>query len=124
MKVKAKLTKFMTTEQFDHGYWYANEIKIFAKEIGINNYSKLRKDELEELIKNFLKTGKVKNSESKNVVKSGLKDLDMGLTRQLPIINYTSYRQTKQFIKTEATRLSPELKIRSGAWYRLNRWRD
>jgi hypothetical protein len=28
------------------------------------------------------------------------------------------------FIKTEADKLLPGLKIKSGAWYRLNRWRD
>ena len=48
-----KLSKSMTVEQFDNGYWYALQIKAFADDIGIPSASKLRKDELEELIKHF-----------------------------------------------------------------------
>ena len=47
----------MTEEQFDNGYWYAVEIKAFADDLGIPAASMLRKDELEELIKHFLRTG-------------------------------------------------------------------
>jgi hypothetical protein len=31
---------------------------------------------------------------------------------------------TKDFIITEANKITPGLKIRSGVWYRLNRWRE
>ena len=119
-----KLKMNITEEEFDKGYWYANEIKAFAKEIGIKNSSKLRKDELEKLIKYYIRTGQVKASDRKNVVKSGIKDLDIGLTKSLQVINYTSNKQTKNFIETEANRLVPGLKIKSGVWYRVNRWRD
>jgi hypothetical protein len=121
---KVRLTKNISETEFDKGYWYADEIKTFAKEIGIANSHKLRKDELEQLIKLFLRTGQVKSSNRKNVVKSGAKDLDIGLTTSLPIINYTSNKQTKNFIRTEGNKLAPGLKIKSGVWYRLNRWRD
>jgi len=124
MNKKVKLTKHITEIEFDNGYWYADEIKVFAKEIGIKNYSKLRKDELEQLIKYFIKTGQVKNSDRKNIVKSGKKDLEIGLTISLPVINYTSNKQTTNFIKNEADKLVPGFKIKSGVWYRLNRWRD
>jgi hypothetical protein len=124
MTRKIKLTKYITEKEFDNGYWYADEIKSLAKEIGITNSSKLRKDELEQLIKHFLRTGQVKNSDRKNVVKTGTKDLDIGLATSLPIINYTSNKQTKNFIKTEAQKIEHDLKIKSGVWYRLNRWRD
>lgn len=124
MTRKIKLTKYITEKEFDNGYWYADEIKTLAKEIGIPNSSKLRKDELEQLIKYFLRTGQVKNSDRKNVVKTGTKDLDIGLVTSLPIINYTSNKQTKNFIKTEAQKIEHGLKIKSGVWYRLNRWRD
>ena len=124
MTKKVKLTTNITETEFDNGYWYAAEIKAFAKEIGIKNSSKLRKDELEQLIKHYIRTGKVKNSDRKNVLKSGTKDLEIGLTTSLPIFNYTSNKQTMNFIKTEADKLLPGLKIKSGAWYRLNRWRD
>ena len=121
---KVKLTKNITEKEFDNGYWYADEIKAFAKQLGIPNSSKLRKDELEKLIKQFIKTGQVNKSDRKNIVKTGTKDLDIGLTSSLPILNYTSNKKTKNFITTEAYKLKPELKIKSGVWYRLNRWQD
>ena len=119
-----KLTKQITETQFDNGYWYANEIKAFAKNIGIPNSSKLRKDELEKLIKIFLRTGKVKISDRKNIQKSGKKDFEKGLNNSLQIINYTSNQQTQNFIINEALKIVPDLKVKSGVWYRLNRWRD
>lgn len=73
MPKENKLTDNITEEAFDKGYWYADEIKVFAKKIGIVNSSKLRKDELEELIKHFIKTKEVKNSSRKNIVKIGRK---------------------------------------------------
>jgi hypothetical protein len=124
MTKQTKLIKNITEAEFNKGYWYADEIKAFAKEIGIANSSKLRKDELEQLIKYYIRTGEIKNSDRKNVVKTGTKDLDIGLTTLLPIINYTSNEQTTNFIKTEANKLAPGLKIKPGVWYRLNRWRD
>jgi hypothetical protein len=89
---KNKLKKSMSLSQFNNGYWYADEIKAFAKEIGIVNTSKLRKDELEQLIKHYLKTGKIKNSNRKNVVKTGIKDIDKGLKTSLQVIHYISNR--------------------------------
>ena len=124
MAKTTKLTTNITEKEFDKGYWYANEIKTFAKQLGIANSSKLRKDELEQLIKHFLRTGQVISSNRKNVVKKGVKDIDLGLTTSLPIVHYTSNKQTKNFIRTEANKLAPGLKIKSGVWYRLNRWRD
>jgi SAP domain-containing new25 len=53
MPKRPQLSKSMTERQFDNGYWYAVEIKAFANEIGIPLASKLRKDELEKLIKHF-----------------------------------------------------------------------
>src|SRR3989337_592340 len=124
MAKHAKLTKDITEAAFDKGYWYANEIKALGKEIGIVNSSKLRKDELEQLIKHYIRTGEIKKAGRKNIIKTGTKDLEKGLTISLPIINYTSNKQTKNFIKTEANRLAPGMKFKSGVWYRLNRWRD
>ncbi|HBG70216.1 MAG TPA: hypothetical protein DHV29_04205 [Bacteroidales bacterium] len=124
MTIKNRLTKNITENEFDNGYWYADEIKAFAKQLGIANSSKLRKDELEQLIKVFIRTGKVERSNRKNIVKTGKKDLDIGLSTCLPIINYTSNEQTKNFITTESQKIAPKLTIKSGAWYRLNRWRD
>src|SRR5687767_5513399 len=97
MAKHAKLTKDITEAEFDKAYWYANEIKAFGKEIGIINSSKLRKDELEHLIKHYIRTGQIKKAGRKNIIKTGTKDLDKGLATSLPIINYTSNQQTKNF---------------------------
>jgi len=39
-------------------------------------------------------------------------------------VNYTSNKATKTFIEHEARKLVPNLKRKSGARYRLNRWRE
>lgn len=124
MTKPARLTRYITEKEFDNGYWYAHEIKAFAKMLGIANSSKLRKDELEQLIKHFLRTGQIRRSDRKNVIKTGIKDIDIGLTLSLPINHYTSNRQTKNFIMKEAQKIDPGLVIKSGVWYRLNRWRE
>lgn len=124
MTKRVKLEKNITEKEFDNGYWYADEIKAFAKQIGIANSSKLRKDELEPLIKFYLRTGKIKNSNRQNIVKRGIKDTDIGLTTSLPVNNYTNNDQTKSFIIAEAQKIVPGLTIKSGVWYRINRWRD
>jgi SAP domain-containing new25 len=79
MAKKVQLSKHITETEFDHGYWYAEELKHFAKELGISNSSRLRKDELEELIKKFIRTGKVSSSNRKNIVQTGTKDYELGL---------------------------------------------
>lgn len=125
MPKKVKLTKDITAAEFDNGYWYADEIKAFAKQLGIPHSSKLRKDELEKLIKQFIRTGgKVSSSSRKNIIQTGIKDNELGLTPSLPINNYTSNKETKQFIEKEALKINPNLKKKSGTSYRLNRWRE
>ncbi|HVE61742.1 MAG TPA: hypothetical protein VNA26_07980 [Chitinophagaceae bacterium] len=121
---KIKLTKNITETAFDNGYWYASEIKKFAKEIGIANSSKLRKDELEKLIKEFIRTGNITSSNCKNIHPIGVKDFELRLTLSLKINNYTNNKETKQFIEKEALKINPNLKKKSGARYRLNRWRE
>lgn len=114
----------MTVAQFDNGYWYATEIKHFAKSIGIPSVGKLRKDELEKAIKLFLRTGKVACPTKRTLSKSGTRDTARGLRLALPVVHYTSNRETKDFIVREAKKLAPDLKRKSGARYRLNRWRE
>ncbi|MBP6740692.1 MAG: hypothetical protein KA146_11920 [Leptospiraceae bacterium] len=124
MKKEIKLSKSMSETEFENGYWYAFEIKVFSKEIGIPLATKLRKDELEKLIKIFLRTGKIENPKRKNISKSKIKDLEKGLSLNLPIENYTSNRETKDFIVKEALKIAPNLKRKSGVSYRINRWRE
>lgn len=121
---KPKLSKSMTVRQFDNGYWYALEIKAFADDIGISAASRLRKDELEELIKHFLRTGSIKNPTRKTLLRSGVRDVERGLSLRLPVVNFTNDRETKDFIVREALKIAPKLKRKSGARYRLNRWRE
>ena len=114
----------MTLEQFENGYWYATQIKEFADQIGIPSANKLRKDALENSIKFFLQTGKIKLPTKRSLSKSGPKDLEKGLSLDLPVVNYTSNKETKAFILSEAQKMAPGLKRKSGARYRLNRWRE
>jgi hypothetical protein len=101
LKVKTKLSTSMTSTQFDNGYWYATELKDFAQRVGIPSASKLRKDELEKAIKVFLQTGRIESPTRRSLSTSGVRD-----------------------VEREALRLAPGLKRKSGARYRLNRWRE
>lgn len=124
MNKKIKLTKDISVQEFENNYWYAKEIKSFAKDIGIPNSSKLRKDELEKLIKNYLQTGRIEVIYRKCFNPKGEKDFKLGLNLDLYIINYTNNNTTIDFIEQEAVKINPSIKKKSGAWYRLNRWRE
>lgn len=114
----------MTLTQFENGYWYATELKKFAETIGIPYAGTLRKDELEHAITVFIRTGKIKSSSRKRFSASGTKDVERGLSLDLPVVVYTNDKETKTFLKREAQKLAPGLKRKSGARYRLNRWRE
>lgn len=124
MTPKIKLSKKMTVAQFDYGYWYVESIKGFAREIGITGVSRLRKDELEALIRQFLKTGEIGSSPRNQASTRGQSDSDRGLSLELRVVNYRNDRETKAFLRNQAMTLDPELKEKSGAMYRLNRWRE
>src|SRR5712692_8537321 len=114
----------MTRAQFDNGYWYTTELKEFAETIGIPSASKLRKDELEKAIKLFLETGKIKSLIKRSLSTSGPKDVELGLSLDLPVVVYTNDKETKAFLDREAQKLAPGVKRKSGVRYRLNRWRE
>ena len=124
MAAKGKLSKSMTLTQFENGYWYQFELKVFAESIGIPSANKLRKDELEKAIVTFLKFGRIQKPTKRNLSRSGVRDYEKGLSLKLTIRNYTSNKETKNFIIKEAKKNTPNLKARSGVWYRLNRWRE
>jgi hypothetical protein len=46
------------------------------------------------------------------------------LSLDAPVVNYTSNRETKEFIEREAAKLEPGFKHASGTRYLLNRWRE
>lgn len=114
----------MSVTQFENGYWYATELKEFAESIGVTFAKKLRKDELEQAIKLFLETGKIKSPTRRSLSTSGKKDVERGLSLDLAVVVYTNNQETKEFLERESRKLAPGLKRKSGARYRLNRWRE
>src|SRR5437879_2409344 len=91
----------MTLTEFDNGYWYATELKEFAESIGIPSANKLRKDELERSIKLFLQTGRIERPTKRSLLTIGFKDVERGLSLSLPVLAYTSDKETKQFLERE-----------------------
>jgi hypothetical protein len=120
----ATLSKQMTLREFDHGYWYATEIRRFAQALGVPEASKLRKDELEKAIRHLLAHGRITTPTRRNLSRDGIKDVDRGLRLDRRVVLYTNDRETKAFLEREARRLDPTYTRRSGARYRLNRWRE
>ena len=49
----------MTIKEFENKYWYMSELKALAKSLAIPFNSKIRKDQLERMIIQFLETGTV-----------------------------------------------------------------
>lgn len=124
MKHSAKLSASMTLTQFENGYWYAAELKAFAKKIGIPQAVKLRKDELERAIKAFLRSGRTNARPRRSLSRPKERDVARGLHLDLRVVGYTSNAETKAFLEREARRLAPAFRRRSGSRYRLNRWRE
>jgi hypothetical protein len=118
------LSPTMTLRDFENGYWYLEQLKNFAERIGVPAAKKLRKDELEKAIAAFLRTGKAALPTKRSLRKTGVKDVKRGLNLKLRIENYTSNRETKDFILEQAHLMAPEVREKSGVWYRLNRWRE
>jgi SAP domain-containing new25 len=114
----------MTVREFQNRYWYVGELRDFGGRIGIPEAARLRKDELERAILTFLRTGAVALPTKRALRKTGIKDLERGLTPNLRIRHYTSNRETKDFIVRHARKAAPEVRAKSGVWYRLNRWRE
>ena len=119
-----RLSPRMTLQEFENGYWYLDELKDFGCQIGIPGATKLRKDELERAIVTFLRTGRAKLPTKRALRKTGIKDLERGLSLNLRIEHYTSNRATKDFIVQQAKKSAPGVREKSGVWYRLNRWRE
>src|SRR2546423_12763029 len=107
LKSKTKLSTSMTLADFDNGYWYATELAKFAEAIGIPSAAKLRKDELEKAIKHYLRTGEIQNPTRRSLSTSGVKDVELGLRLDLPVVRYTNDKETKDFLEREAHRLVP-----------------
>jgi hypothetical protein len=121
---KRKLSLRMTLRAFDNGYWYAAELRGFAVKMSIPFASKLRKDQLETVIKDLLFADGAKVETISVTPKQGPRDVDRGLHLDLPVVHYTSNKETKLFIEREAAKTQPGFKRTSGTRYLLNRWRE
>lgn len=124
MKSRARLSASTTEREFENGYWYAADLRQFAGKIGVASASRLRKDELEQAVRHFLRTGQIRNPAARAMAKRGPRDIDLGLRLDLPVVHYVSNRQTKHFIEREAAKLEPGFRRKSGTCYLLNRWRE
>ena len=125
MKKKLKLNQNTSAEDFEKNYFYAVELKDFAKSIGVNGTAKLRKDQLEKIIKNFLLTGVVTQVADKSKRTKSERDFEKSQLKMDTVVNnYCSNKITKTFIKTEALKIHPNLPKKSGVWYWINRWRE
>jgi len=118
------LSPTMTLREFENGYWYRDQLKDFAERIGIPTATKLRKDELEKAIVVFLRTGNAALPTKRSLRRTGITDVERGLDLKLRIEHYTSNRETKDFIIEQARLMVPDVRKKSGVWYRLNRWRE
>lgn len=118
------LSPTMTLRDFENGYWYAVQLQDFAERIGIPAAKRLRKDELEKAIVTFLRTGRAASPTKRSLRRTGAKDVERALSLKLRIEHYTSNRETKDFIVEQARLIAPEVREKSGVWYRLNRWRE
>ena len=118
------LSPTMAVRDFENGYWYLDQLKNFAERIGIPAAKKLRKDELEKAIVAFLRAGIAALPTKRSLRKTGVRDIERGLKLKLRIERYTSNRETKDFIIEQAHMMAPDVREKSGVWYRLNRWRE
>jgi hypothetical protein len=114
----------MTVAEFDRGYWYATDLTRFATRLGIRRASQLRKDELERAIRTFLVSGRIRPTPGRPESTPGSRDVERGLTMARRVVVYTNDKATKAFLEAQARRIDPAFVRRSGARYRLNRWRE
>ena len=108
----------MTIKEFENKYWYMSELKELAKSLKIPFDSKTRKDQLEEMIFQFLQTGIVSKKNSSKIKSCNVDILDLNSF----VDDFRNTKETWKFINTEMDKRAPGLKIKSGAKYWLNRW--
>jgi len=114
------LHREMSIEEFDNGYFYAADLKAFAREVGIP-VGNFRKIELENLIRQFLRTGKVPDCKPVMPRKAG-QACDK-LTSDMVVANYVDDKKTKSFLLELVRAEAPGFGRKSGQWYWLNDWR-
>jgi hypothetical protein len=117
---KPKLRPGMSVAEFDSAYYYAEELKAFARDIGVA-IGNFRKNELEDLIRGYLATGRAPSRKPVLPRKSGApRD---ALSPETIVVNYVGDRQTKDFLLGLARARDADVRDKSGQWYWLNDWR-
>lgn len=114
------LHRGMSVEEFDNGYFYAADLKAFARKVGIP-VGNFRKIELEDLIRQFLRTGMVPDRKPVMPRKTG--QARDKLKSDTVVANYVDDRKTKTFLLELVHTEAPGLDRKSGQWYWLNDWR-
>ncbi len=117
---RGELRSSMSVEEFDDGYFYAAELKAYARQIGIA-VGRLRKLELEALIRDFLRTGIVPSPTPEPRRRTG--EARDRLAAGTVVRNYVDDRRTKDFLRALVHAHAPSLRDKSGQWYWLNDWR-
>ena len=115
-----KLRPSMSVEEFDGGYFYAAELKAFARQLGIA-VGRRHKLELEVLIRDYLRTGIAPPAKPVPGRRSG--DSRDTLAAETVVRIYVDDRRTKDFLRDLVHARAPSLKDKSGQWYWLNDWR-
>jgi hypothetical protein len=93
MKRKPSLTKPIDLINFKDHYWLKKELANFCKENQLSAAGS--KQEIEECIERFIRTGKQTVRELNKPI--GSRDSEKSLTRKTPVINYKSDAATRQF---------------------------
>jgi hypothetical protein len=110
----------MTLAEFESAYYYAEELKAFARDIGVA-IGNFRKNELENLIREYLTTGHAPSRKAILPRKSGApRD---ALSPKTLVINYVGDRKTKDFLRGLVRVKDAGIRDKSGQWYWLNDWR-
>lgn len=115
-----KLRPDMSVQEFDDGYYYAADLKMFARELGMPVGNR-RKIELEQVIREFLATGRIPTSKPVSPRRTG--DARDHLALDVVVENYVGDRTTKDFLLACVRAEHPNLHNKSGQWYWLNDWR-
>lgn len=110
----------MSVQEFDDNYYYATELKEFARTLGIPIGNR-RKIELEQLIREYLVTGHVPTI--KPVLPRTSGEPRDRLAPDVVVKNYVGDKSTKTFLLELVRAQSPNLRDKSGQWYWLNDWR-
>lgn len=110
----------MSVAEFDNGYFYAAELKQFARELGVTVGNR-RKFELEDLIRERLSTGRVPTR--KPVLPRTAGQARDRLAPDMVVTNYVGDKTTKTFLLECVHADAPDARDKSGQWYWLNDWR-